>query len=368
MCEPKLLLLDEPISQLDPLAGAAFLETLKKINVELGVTVVMAEHRLEDAAGLSDKIVFMDAGRIVCEGTPGETLRALYKNGNGEYVPQLPSVSLRADGSVALTPKDFREKFPGPEKFKIRIKTEDEKTDAPRKVKPVVRLGDVAVRYADSARPVLNRLNFECFPGEFVCVAGGNGSGKTTLLKLIAGIVKPFEGGARVETKSIGYMPQHVRDYFLADKIKDEILSCGGDYVSRLAEELDVGGILEMHPFDVSGGEQQKVVLLAILSRRPELILLDEPTKGMDPRAKRLLAKMLKTSGAAVVIATHDLEFAAEHADRCAMLFDGEIEYSCGPREFFSGNRYYTTALSKGMRHIDKTVILPRDVFGGENE
>jgi energy-coupling factor transport system ATP-binding protein len=195
-------------------------------------------------------------------------------------------------------------------------------------------------------------------------VAGGNGSGKSTLLKLLAGIIKPQSGRVKKGAKyTAGYLPQQARDYFLRDKVRDEIDWTDAAGVNALAERLRISHLLDGHPFDISGGEQQKAALLSVLSRKPELILLDEPTRAMDPPAKETLAGLLRQSDAAIVIATHDLEFAARHADRCAMLFDGEIVYEAEPRTFFTQNRYYTTAIHKGLRHIDENAVVLQDAY-----
>lgn len=366
MCEPKLLLLDEPISQLDPLAGAAFLEMIRKINTELGITVVMAEHRLDECVSMADRVAFMENGRLLFTGAADATLKFLFNGKHIDYVPELPKASLHIDGKVALTPREFQAQYAG---------APNKRPDALPKILPPVEilaarahgsavyLNDVTVSYPGAEQPVLNRLNLTVARGEILCLLGGNGSGKTTLLKLMAGIIKPLMGRVRTEAWPIGYMPQHVRDYFLHDRVADDWVAPEDAWTKSLAERLGVTGLLHKHPFDLSGGEQQKAALGAILSRKPALIMLDEPTKGVDPAAKHLLAQILRETGAAVIIATHDLEFAARWADRCAMLFDGEIAYTCSPRAFFAGNKYYTTAIHKGLRHINESAVVLQDVF-----
>jgi energy-coupling factor transport system ATP-binding protein len=360
MCKPALLLLDEPISQLDPLSGAAFLEMLVKINDERGVTIIMTEHRMDDCVALSNKIAFMHHGQMVFSGSAADTVRFLYENGQKHFVPQLPSASLHIDGEIILSQGAFKERYQKP----LNVRPDTGLLKNTPAGKPVLRLCDITFHYPGHHLPVLRQLNLTLFEGECLCIVGGNGSGKSTLLKLIAGIIKPSEGRIKTKIKQIGYMPQHIRDYFIHDRVGDEIVNLESPHTQSLITRFGVGHLMDRHPFDISGGEQQKCVLLAILSRKPELILLDEPTKGMDTSAKRKMSGWLRKSGAAVIIATHDLEYAARYADRCVMLFDGEIVYEGEPRAFFTGNDHYTTPLHKAARHLNPLVMLQEDVPG----
>jgi energy-coupling factor transport system ATP-binding protein len=253
---------------------------------------------------------------------------------------------MRVDGSVLLSPRDFQSKYPkaGPIGFDADTARLNGQNDETRRADPVLRLCGVSFSYPGSRRNVLDRLSMECITGEMLCIIGGNGGGKSSLLKLIAGINKPTDGKIKTRIKKFGYMPQHVRDYFLYESVGEEMTDANSDYTRHVLERLGISDIMDRHPFDLSGGEQQKAVLAAILTRKPELIVLDEPTKG-----------------------THDLEFAARHAHRCAMLFDGEIIYSREPRGFFPGSRYYTTAVHKALRHIDGRFVLPEDVMTSGN-
>ena len=369
MCEPKLLLLDEPVSQLDPLAGAAFLEAVRRANADFGVTVVLSEHRLDECAAISDRIVYMEDGAVLFAGKADETIRFLYESGRVPFVPEIPSVSMRIDGRVILTPRGFMQSYKNGNFLKKTGREADgaERKSGKRRDKnkkdAAVSYSEIVFHYPGKPSPVLNRLTINLHGGEIVCLVGGNGCGKSTLLKMIAGINKPYSGRARVNAKKIGYMPQHVRDYFSSDSVRGEMDEANPRFM-ELASRLKVDGILDKNPFDISGGEQQKVVFLSILLGNPDIIALDEPTKGMDPETKRTFAELLHETDAAVIIATHDIGFAARYAGRCAMLFDGEIAYFGEPRDFFRGSSHYTTALHKAFRHIDETVVLPEDAFG----
>ncbi|MCL2350993.1 MAG: energy-coupling factor ABC transporter ATP-binding protein, partial [Firmicutes bacterium] len=242
---------------------------------------------------------------------------------------------------------------------------------APGKVSnipPAISARDVVFQYEPGAPPVIRNLNFSCAPGERLCVVGGNGSGKSTFLKLLCGVLKPQMGKVKRNVPGVGYMPQNVRAYFLSERLEDEIQwGSGGEarVLEETARTLGLSGLMKRHPYDISGGEAQKAVLLAILSRRPGLMILDEPTKGLDPYSKTLFARALRglAPDAAIVITTHDLEFAAGFATECGMFFDGSLAYRLPPREFFRGNGYYSTAVNRCMQHIDPNAVYYEDVL-----
>ena len=365
---PKLLLLDEPVSQLDPISCKQLTETLARINAELSVTIVIAEHRLDEMLQISDRIVFMDRGRAVHCGGVRETLKTLFASRNPEqaaFVTHAARASLTIDSErAAVSPKEFKAWFPS-------MGTQPKGVSGPPREeqgKPVaISARDVVFRYSKNDKPVIYNMSVSIREGERLCVLGGNGSGKTTFLKLLAGILKPAMGRINNPYKRIGYMPQNVRAYFVRERLCDEIDWTCAERVKKIAGALGVGHLLDRHPFDLSGGEMQKCALLAILSREPELILMDEPTKGMDPCVKtaipRILDEFYGDATVTVVVATHDLEFAGGFSSRCGMFFDGGLAYSLPPREFFAGNNYYSTAVNKCVRHIDPNAVYYKDVL-----
>jgi energy-coupling factor transport system ATP-binding protein len=172
-------------------------------------------------------------------------------------------------------------------------------------------------------------------------------------------------GSVKSKFEKIQFMPQDLNSFFTEDTIIEETVFKGmdEDLYRKLVKELCLSDILYKHPYDLSGGEQQKAVLACILLRKPDMIIMDEPTKSMDPSLKHMVAKLLKESGATVMCATHDLEFAACYATRCVMLFNGEIAYSLEGREFFKENRYYTTSVSRAFRQTDSDIVLYEDVL-----
>jgi len=360
MTHPKLLLLDEPLSQLDPIAQTHFLETLKRINEEFSVTIVLSEHRLHEVLPFADQIGMMNEGILAYYGEPKSVLKTIVDDDDDaflHFVPDIAKASLRLYGKVALTPRELKSMV-----TKVSYQKEE---PAKKKTDEITSCKDLVFSYPHAEAYVLKRLSLTINKGEFACVFGGNGSGKSTLLKIFAGVLKGYSGKIRGKADRVSYMPQNVNAYFLSDVIEDEIWfeGCDAAYYEALISDLGIKHLLKRHPYDVSSGEAGRVVLASVLLKKPQLILLDEPTKGLDPESKETVARLLKESGAAIFMATHDLEFAAQYADRCLMLFDGDVAYEDIPQHFFKENRYYTTSLNKAFRHASSDVITYEDVL-----
>lgn len=235
--------------------------------------------------------------------------------------------------------------------------------------KAVLSFRDLCFAY-EKEEPVLQNLRMELRERELLCLLGGNGSGKSTLLKLAAGILMPQAG--RIQRKKglrIGYLPQSLQACFLADTLEEALADsrgrggCSIEEQERIVEAFELTALLSRHPYDLSGGEQQRAAFAALLLRRPDVLLLDEPTKGLDPAAKSLLGEVLHRLNLPVLLATHDIAFAAAFADRCAMLFDGAVADAARPRSFFQGSRYYTTAIGKALSPLGCDAILYEDVL-----
>lgn len=377
---PKVLLLDEPTAQLDPVAASDFIGALRKINDELGVTVILAEHRLEETFAIAHRVAVMDRARItLCDAprTVGARLREIAPESEIAYA--LPSAvrifnALSIEGDCPLTVREGKKMLA--ENFddvyrRFTVKDEDDK-----KREKAIEIKGAFFRYGRELPDVLDGLDLTVYDNEILCVLGGNGAGKSTMLKAACGLIAPYRGTVRVRGKKIkeykggslyrnnvAFLPQNPQALFLKDTLRGDLLETARaaglsekdarDKVESLARELQLEDRLALHPYDLSGGEQQKAAFAKILMSRPKIILLDEPTKGVDAYAKRVLADILyrlKERGATIVIVTHDVEFAAEHADRCAMFFDGKIVSACNPVRFFSSNSYYTTAASRISR------------------
>lgn len=357
---PKVMILDEPTAQLDPIAAADFIATLKKLNRELSLTVIISEHRLEDVIPVSDKLLILDNGKTVVYDKPRKAISEISSN---EGLLAAMPVAARLYHSLACSgdiPLDIREgRAFVQENYGNEIKEITKEKYVPGK-KKVMEFKNVYFRYKKELKDVINGLNFSVYENEIYCILGGNGSGKTTTLSIAAGLFKPYSGTSKVFDKKIkdyknqelydnclSMLPQDVQTVFLMNTVAEELADALAE-----ADKLpfDISSLMDKHPYDLSGGEQQLVALAKVLAAKPKLLLLDEPTKGIDAETKNgliAILKELKASGMTIVMVTHDVEFAALCADRCALFFNGNIVSEEETNEFFSGNNFYTTAISR---------------------
>lgn len=398
--QPKVLILDEPTAQLDPIAAGEFLDTVRKINRELGTTVIMTEHRLEEVFPLADKALILEAGRQTYYDTPRRAGKFL---AGKELAAALPSAvqiyeQTGGFGECPLTVCEGRswlsEHFGHCAKEINDTKEPEAGKDVSDRERPgeketVLEAREIWFRYERELPDVIRDLSLEVKKGEFLCILGGNGTGKSTALSLLAGIRRPWRGRMLLEGKDVRkrkalrsegpktvMLPQDPRHLFVRDTVREDLMEMfdGGilsgrgeqrDRVEEIAEIMEIGHLMSMHPYDLSGGEQQRAALAKVLLKEPEILLLDEPTKGLDGYYKQKLAetfKLLKERGTAIVMVSHDIEFCAAYADRCALFFDGSI-VSCGPAEqFFVGNSFYTTAANRMARHLFPSAITVKDV------
>lgn len=362
---PEVLLLDEPVSQLDPVAASDFLSTVYRINRELGVTVIITEHRLEELLGYADRVLVMQAGEIKIDCSPRELCS---KSGEqNDYISILMPSAVRIYNALGggtdcpLTVNEAAKYLRSIiDKPKIKRVERVEKCFE----KNAVELKKISFRYSRDAEDVLNGLDFKVPEKSIFAVLGGNGEGKSTLLKIVSGAEKPVYGKVKVCGK-ISMLPQNVQTLFTRNTVKEELFEACGDAekINRVSELTDIKKILNKHPYDISGGEQQRAALAKILLTDPDILLLDEPTKGMDCEFKLEFAQILKKLGKTVIMVSHDVEFCAENADICAMLFDGGI-VSCMPSgDFFSGNYFYTTCANRISRHVFENCVTDREVI-----
>ena len=388
--QPKVLVLDEPTSQLDPIAAEEFLNTLRKINRELSVTVVLSEHRLEEALPISDRVVVMDEGKITAQGTPGEVGRLLYETKSDMFsaMPAPIRVFCRAESEMPC-PVTIREGRLWLESFAKgkEIKTLPEhKTDLSEK-ETVVEIKDAWFRYKKELPDVIKGLNLKVGKGEIFAIVGGNGTGKTTALSLVAGLEKAYRGGVYIKGTDIsrienlhgdivGMLPQNPQSLLmkktvyldLADMLAEKKMSKEDKHkkVLEMASLCHIESLLESHPYDLSGGEQQRAALAKMLLLSPEILLLDEPTKGFDAHFKEIFAEILqqlKAFGVTIIMVSHDIEFCAKYADRCALFFDGNITSLGAAGEFFCGKSFYTTAANKMARTVVPGAVLAEDII-----
>ena len=370
--QPEILILDEPTAQLDPIAASEFIATVRKINRELGLTVILTEHRLEEVIPLCDRLLVLQNGRVRYCGEPRQVVSQL------QDVPELlcfmPAAArlYHAVDGQGNCPLDVREGRAFIEKQGVTACLPEEK-EVPVTV-PALEFRDVYFRYGRNSRDVLAGMTFTVGEGEICCILGGNGSGKSTTLSVAAALNKAYAGEVRVFGKKLRtyknqslyrncltLLPQDVQSVFLCNTVREELAECGA---TPDLLPFDFTPLLDKHPYDLSGGEQQLVALAKVLATQPRLLLLDEPTKGVDAAAKaRLIGvlKALKAQGMTLVIVTHDVEFAAECADRCMMVFRGQIVSSGRPRGFFRQSSFYTTAVSRMSRGLIDGAVTVED-------
>lgn len=387
--QPSLLILDEPTSQLDPIAAADFLATVGKINRELGVTVILTEHRLEDAFPLASRAVVMDKGRILCEGKPDEVGKMLRQQGHGMF--QAMPVPMRIWAGVENTlpcPVTVRDGRGWLSKMEVRASLPEDSPE-PLRESPAVELDEVWFKYEKDGPDIVKGLSFQAYPGELTAILGGNGTGKTTTLSLIAGLNTPYRGKVKINgtelekippsrlfNKLLGVLPQNPQSLFVAKTVREDLLEILAETkldkqekqikLRNIVSLCHLDGLLNSHPYDISGGEQQRAALAKVLLLQPRILLLDEPTKGLDAEYKAVFAAVLRRltdAGVTIIMVSHDIEFCAEYADRCALFFDGNIVTENRPRAFFSGNSFYTSAANRMARHILPEAVTANDVI-----
>ena len=460
---PDVLVLDEPTSQLDPIAASDFLATVHRINRELGTTVVMSEHRLEEVYGLADRVVVLEEGRVVADGEPRAVAGQLHRavspmalalpaaariawgvegrlgRRSGEGAPcDRPgrrsgegapcSDSIEAQGSsratdvsvctsmnCARTPSPLRRPYSSIVEEGVALQVEVPLTvregrawlarevavHPPRRwalpageacdsasARVAVELRDVWFRYERDGADVLRGTTLTVPEGSLFAVVGGNGTGKSTMLRAICGVARPYRGkitvlGRRLKEwkkaelfrGGVALLPQDPLSLMVKKTVRgdlEEMLDGRGlaaeqraAAVGEVATLTDIAPLLDAHPFDLSGGEVQRAALAKVLLCEPRLLLLDEPTKGLDAFFKDKLARLLRSltaRGTTVLMVSHDVEFCASYADWCALFFDGNVVTTNPPRQFFASNSFYTTAANRISRGFFENVVTVEEV------
>ncbi len=372
--QPKLLVLDEPTAQLDPIAAADFIATLKRLNQELGLTIIMAEHRLEDVIPVCSRLIVMDSGRVIADAPAEKAIPQL--RGRNDIICGMPAASrlyaeLENGGECPITVMDGRRYIE--QNYSCGVRTLNRGINS-LPDETALEFDEVFFRYSRNSPDVLADLSFKVGKGEMYCILGGNGSGKTTSLSTAAGLLKPYSGTIKVFGKKLkdyknrslyreclALLPQDVQTVFLKNTVREELAEVGA---SPDIIPFDLTPLLDKHPYDLSGGQMQLAALAKVMAAKPKLLLLDEPTKGLDANAKSMfigVLRKLKEQGTTIVIVTHDVEFAALCADRCAMFFGGKIVSEGTPDRFFSENNFYTTAVSRMTRGIFDNAVTVHD-------
>ena len=398
--QPKILILDEPTSQLDPIAAKDFIDTLVRINKELSTTIIMTEHNLEDIYSVCDKVIVMEDGKVICNDTNYKVVDILSRDKNHKMVKSLPTPSkiynqlneyLEGANKSPLTVKDCRQWLNDSMDELTITKLDDTETEINIDEKDreiAIELKDVYFQYNKISEPTIRDLSFKVYKGEIYSILGGNGTGKSTTLSLVARQRKPQRGKIfinNIEMKkynnkslyenNLALLPQNPQSLFVFETVKEDLEEVlilqnkDREYidkeVKRVSKLLDIEHLLEHHPYDLSGGELQRAGMAKVMLLNPKIILLDEPTKGLDAYCKEEIGKMLmklRDMGVTIVVVSHDIEFSARYSDRCAMFFDGSIVSEGTPREFFLGNNFYTTVSNRIARNIFEDTLIHEDV------
>lgn len=420
---PKLLILDEPTSQLDPIAASDFLETVRKINRDIGTTVILTEHRLEDVIPWADKVYVMDKGRMIADGTPNEIGEQLRTMGHDMFLSMPAPMQIYAGTNsplrCPLTVSQGRRWLSEELETKgIKIKKEGNQEETakkkssilkklsglkkePEKEIPEIRIKDVWFRYERDLPDVVKELSLDIKKGEIFAVVGGNGTGKSTAMSLIARIRFPYRGKIYLEGKEIGkysddelyhgflgVMPQNPQSLFVKKTVREDLYEVidgkrerkseaypiemkKKDAVEGIVSLTRLEGLLDRHPYDLSGGEQQRLALAKVLLLRPKILLMDEPTKGIDNHYKKELGEILRKlseHGVTILMISHDVEFCAQYADRTGLFFQGNVVTSEESKKFFAGNNFYTTAANRMARNYFPNAVTVEDVVKAINQ
>ena len=361
--QPEVLILDEPTARLDPIAAAEFLRAVERVNRELGVTVLLSEQRLELALGMADRAVVLHQGEIAACGTPEEIARRLHETHSPFFAAMPAAVQIWGGlGAKGDCPMDVR----GGKALLRQVAPSEVPFPGPELPagKPLLQLKDVWFRYEKNAPDVLRGMALTVHAGEILAILGGNGCGKTTALRLLAGTLRPQRGKITRLTQRVSMLPQEPTALFTRPSLRQELAEA--ENPDELAVLMELEDLLDRDPGDLSGGEQQRAAMAVLLARKPEVLLLDEPTKGMDAMFRRRFGKLLQRlaeSGLAIVLVSHDVEFCAEFAHWAGLLFDGQLLTEGGSRSFFIGNHFYTTAANRMARQWLPEALLCEEVI-----
>lgn len=429
---PKVLLLDEPVSQLDPIAAADFMATVHKLHAEFGITVIMAEHSLEEVAAYVDEVIFMKEGRLIAKGKMEELGNILETHDPSmEEILTVPmqiargyeklqkkkedtafTTNDRIPYTVALGQKWMAQRFLGAkqeEAGRFTSVKQKEKKSLPakdpkkqnrgkrsfdgKKIPFAIQCTELCYHYPQADVDVVDHLSLFVEEGAIFALMGGNGSGKTTTLHLLGGLLKPQKGTieffgrslAKYKEKELrngilGVLPQDPTTLFVRKTVEEDLYEVLEEqnqiktFFGETRQEiwqnvialLGIEDLLKKHPYDLSGGEQQKAALAKVLLRQPAILLLDEPTKGLDAGSKKRLGELLvglSQKKVTILMVSHDIEFCAKYATKTGLFFDGNIASMQDTKEFFVENHFYTTAANRMCRNFFPDVVTVRDAI-----
>ena len=393
--QPEILILDEPTSQLDPIAAVDFLDAVKKINNDIGTTVIITEHRLDNVVSMSDRLIVMDSGKILVNDEPYNAVFRLAEINHPMFLAMPnPAQAYRSALGFLKGEESLIRDVSRIQKHRMPLnvregrqwldcimngmpvryaRMEKEKAYDTSKIK--LSTTDLWFRYEKNGRDIIKGLTLKVYDGEILAIIGGNGTGKTTLLSVLAGMRRAYRGKYKINGNRTALLPQNPQSLFVCDTVKEELLEAfegtsiqkseQNIKIQEIAEFLEINTLMDKHPYDISGGEQQRVALGKVLLLEPDLLLMDEPTKGLDNLLKMKFGELLRrlaSNGRTLIFVSHDIEFCSRFANRCIMFFDGGISGEGTPRKLFSGNNFYTTAANRMARSYFVDGILPEDI------
>jgi energy-coupling factor transport system ATP-binding protein len=378
--QPEILLLDEPTSQLDPIAGEEILTMVRRLNEENGTTVILVEQKLERCFHFADRILVMEEGKIVKDSRDiGEIVKWAVKKEN-QYIPPLSKLFAKAGyRDIPLTIKSGRNIIGKENLMKEEskvVKTIPEKSNNIEK--SILKMKNIWFNY-DSEHEVLRNINLDIKKGSFSVIMGENGGGKTTLLKILNGLLRPTKGKVEVMgrnikklkieeiSKNVGYLSQNPKDYLFLPTVKEEMeftiknLHLEKEaYIDDLLDKLEILEYKDSNPRDLSTGERQRVALATVLASNPRILLLDEPTRGLDYDIKEKLGKILKKfqeEGMTIIMVTHDIEFAAEYAEDVILLYEGDIIEKGNKKEVLTKSTFYSPQISRLFYDYEEKIV-----------
>lgn len=401
--KPKILLLDEPTSQLDPIASYDFLSILRRLNEEFSITILMTEHRINNVFPFIDKAVFIEEGVIAYNNHPREI--CLETCNNPIFSNYLPSTALihflfkeyYSFSQDRIVPLSIREglndmyemnqemlnnsKNTFYDEYKLlneKILNEKKSGAKIDKNKAIFKCENLWFGY-NKNQVIIKGVSFEIKEGEFISILGGNGTGKSTLLQLLVKILKPIKGKVKHDKKiKLGYVHQNPMIHFRFETVEEELNTEASEINSEnkeiimdkkekkdLIEFFEIENLLKKHPYDCSGGEQQKIAIVKSLLRKPDILFLDEPTKGLDPIFKKNLGdkfQKLQKNGLSIVMVTHDIDFAADYSSRSFLIFDGKIQVDTTPKDMFYNNNFYTTFVNRMVKNYIPNCVTLKDL------
>lgn len=329
--KPSILLLDEPTSQLDPVSAIRFNEMIAKLHRDFGTTIIMSEHNIDSLIDIADSILLLQNGNLAIKDTVPNVVR--YMSDNSLDIADIIPVRMRLfDGLVSVADcKNAVKNIALNDLHKSDINTD-----------VAINVKRISFAY-DRGADVLSDLSLNVYSGKINAVLGPNSSGKSTLLKVIAGVKKNYRGKVKCSAR-VSMLCQNVYDLFTKERCCDEV------EFGEITDMLGIDYIASQHPYDLSGGEAQRLAIAKVLQTDADIILFDEPTKGFDPVLKKKLADIMHSlckMGKTILLVSHDVEFVGEYADYCSFLSRGRIIATADRKAFFSSLSFYTTQIAQ---------------------